>query len=118
MTIFSVAAFGQPETDKPVQSVKLSGGVVDPNGAAVSNAQIRFMRGRLSREIKADENGNYEIMLPPGKYSVRIWREQFRSGKQTVRLDAKENVARKFVLMPRTKVMDDKYFFAAIYRKR
>jgi len=58
---------------------KLSGLVVDPDGAIIPNAKVIVEAGTFRREVVSTENGRYEIELPSGKYLVTVVRGDFRT---------------------------------------
>jgi hypothetical protein len=58
-----------------VNTVNLSGTVLDPQNLAVANAKVtvKNLATGAERSVESDSNGRYEIVgLPPGRYSVTI----------------------------------------------
>jgi hypothetical protein len=71
MGLLLVATPAHPQ----VNTVNLSGTVLDPQSLAVSNAKItaKNLATGAERSVESDSNGHYEIVgLPPGRYSVTI----------------------------------------------
>src|SRR5215213_6625618 len=78
----------------------IRGRVTDPNGASVAGASVKVtdLTTGLSRELTADEGGEYEAAaLQPGNYSVTVSAQSFKtsvinvtlSGSDAVRADAR-----------------------------
>src|SRR5688500_2999112 len=63
---------------------KLVGMVVDPNGARIATARIFITRRRLSRDVLVNEEGFFQIDLPPGRYRLTITANGFRTARRTV----------------------------------
>lgn len=74
------SAFGQASANK----AQLAGTVLDPNGAAVPNAdiKIRNVATGFSRELKSNEAGQYRaVALDPGTYDVTCEFQGFAPSK-------------------------------------
>src|ERR1051325_10848359 len=66
----SIAAFAQSQAT----TGNIEGRVLDPNEAAVPNAQVTATNQAtgLEKSANTDDEGNYRIiLLPPGTYTVR-----------------------------------------------
>lgn len=50
---------------------KLQGRIVDVMGAAIAKAPVTVRNSKGRHEIVTDENGEFEIGLPPGIYEIR-----------------------------------------------
>jgi hypothetical protein len=73
----------------PAKSGQISGHIVDPEGAAISKANI-FVRRNMPSEEKielashSDPNGNFVLTLPAGAYDVIVTAVGFESKVQTL----------------------------------
>jgi hypothetical protein len=71
----------------------ISGSVVDPSGAGVSNAQLRLQRlgGSLARSAKCDVAGLFRITgIPSGDYTIDVSAGGFSTQTLRVRIDGHE----------------------------
>ncbi len=95
--IFCLAGTGYAQG---TNSGTIRGRVTDPNGASVAGASVKVtdLTTGLSRELTADEGGEYEAAaLQPGNYSVTVSAQSFKtsvinvtlSGSDAVRADAR-----------------------------
>jgi hypothetical protein len=66
----------------------LSGTVIDPSGATVTNAKVHVESTFLRRDTITDGTGRFSLPLPPGVYSVLITSEGFEAFTTTVKLTA------------------------------
>jgi catecholate siderophore receptor len=70
----------------------LTGKVLDPNRAAIPNADIWIGADKLpSVSAITDGNGEFSLLLPPGAYHVRAMAEGFAELTETVNLSASKN---------------------------
>jgi len=72
------------QTDAQVNTVNLSGTVLDPQGLAVKDAKITLKHSKngSEREGVSDVNGHYEIIgIPPGEYSLTVEAKGFATLK-------------------------------------
>ena len=77
----------KPLTDPPpAASGVLTGSVVDPSGATISNAQVHVESTSLRRDTSTDSTGRFSLSLPPGVYKVLITSEGFEAFTTTVKL--------------------------------
>ena len=77
------------QTSAPQASGKLSGLILDPGEARVVGAKIIIEAKGFRREIVSTDDGSYEIVLPEGKYKVRVELGGFYpSRKKTVRISS------------------------------
>ena len=60
----------------------VSGVVLDPAGASISSAAIRFSCGSKTFESKSGSDGRYSIELPFGNYAVTVFASGFARGQQ------------------------------------
>jgi hypothetical protein len=84
----TAAPNSQPLNDPPAAANDnvLSGTVVDPSGASVTNAQVHVESTSLRRDTTTDSTGRFSLPLPPGVYSVLITSEGFEAFTTTVKL--------------------------------
>jgi hypothetical protein len=66
----------------------LSGTVVDPSGATITDAQVHVESMSLRRDVTTDNTGRFSLPLPPGVYSVLITSEGFEAFTTSVTLTA------------------------------
>ncbi len=70
-----------------VVGVQIKGAIVDPSGALIGSASVRFLdsaAGTVGR-TRADESGNFQIgIAAPGKYVLIAWQRGFRSRRVPV----------------------------------
>lgn len=70
----------------------LTGKVLDPNRAAVPNADIWISgNGATSSSIVTDANGEFSLLLSPGEYQVRAMADGFAEVTETVNLTGLKN---------------------------
>ncbi|MDQ3820233.1 MAG: carboxypeptidase-like regulatory domain-containing protein [Acidobacteriota bacterium] len=82
-------------------SVRLNGVVVDLNDARVVNASVVFESNKIRAEVRTNEEGDFQIDLPPGNYKLIVKSHGFRTYKQKnlkVAQDATKQI--KIVLQP------------------
>jgi hypothetical protein len=77
--IISGASFAQ--TSAGSQTGKLKGTVKDAAHAIMPNVTMVLDSGSVRRQIISDENGNYEIDLPLGTYTLTATKEGYRPPK-------------------------------------
>src|SRR5512132_2710803 len=68
---FSISVFAQSQAN----SGNIEGRVLDPNGAAVPNANVAATNQQtgFEKSVTANEEGGFSIiLLPPGIYTVRV----------------------------------------------
>jgi catecholate siderophore receptor len=83
----ATVAGGQPIQRKTI----LTGKVLDPNRAAIPNADIWISGSGLSSSAITDANGEFSLTLPPGEYQVRAMAEGFAELTDTVDLNGLRN---------------------------
>ena len=77
------------QSSLPVATGKLSGLILDPGEARVVSAKIIIEAKGFRREVISSDDGSYEIVLPEGKYKVRVELGGFYpSPKKTVRINS------------------------------
>jgi hypothetical protein len=57
---------------------KIKGAILDVNDARVANASITIEGNKIKRVVKSDDQGQFEISLPPGRYQVTVKANGFR----------------------------------------
>ncbi len=57
---------------------KLTGRITDEVGVLAGGASIKVEGKHFRQKITADENGDYEIMLPSGMYKITVKHSGFR----------------------------------------
>jgi len=70
--ISSLAQTGAPPASR------LAGVVMDINDARIVGAAIRIENTQFNRRVKADDEGRFEISVPPGTYEVTVEQPGFR----------------------------------------
>ncbi len=68
MLVISISSFAQ--SSKGVG--KLSGLVLDEMSAVIIGAKIIIEGKNFRREIKSNDEGYFEILLPKGEYKIRV----------------------------------------------
>lgn len=75
----------------PGATGSVSGVVLDPAGAGIGSALVRFSCGSKTYERKAENDGHYAIDLPFGSYQVTVSAASFATVEQTAfRLDQRQ----------------------------
>ena len=82
-SLIIVGAASSPVTSRPASPArrptgKVVGVILDPNDARVPEAAVRFKSGGRTREVTSDEQGQFEISLPEGRYQVTVEARHFR----------------------------------------
>src|SRR5438105_4480971 len=80
LTLISMSIFAQSQAT----TGNIEGRVLDPNGAAVPNAQVTATNEAtgLEKSVNTDADGNYSIiLLPPGSYTVSTTSQGFAQRK-------------------------------------
>jgi Ca-activated chloride channel family protein len=82
------------------QIARLRGVVRDPAGGIVAKAIITARDTGTGKEVRgqSDQNGNYQLLLPPGKYDVRVESPGFNRQSFRVEIGAGATVARDVTL--------------------
>ena len=57
---------------------KVVGVILDANDARVPEATVRVKGGGRTREVKCDEQGQFELSLPAGRYQITVEASGFR----------------------------------------
>lgn len=95
--ILKAQAVGQ--SPAPEASGKLSGLILDPGEARVVGAKIIVEAKGFRREATSADDGSYELVLPEGKYKVRVELGGFYpSNKKTVRISSNTMTKLDFTL--------------------
>jgi len=84
-------------------NLKVSGRVVDVNGAVIAGAEITLKHGaiRFERQAVSDADGGFEFEnVPEGIYRISATAETFSSATRDLRLSAIENNPVEFTLQP------------------
>lgn len=77
----STPAIGQEST------VKVSGVVVNWSYARVIETTILFESEGQTKRVKVNEEGAYEVDLPPGRYLVKAWAHGFIERRVKLQLE-------------------------------
>lgn len=78
---------GHASAQIPTKKTLLQGKVLDPNRAAIPGAEVSVTSsGVLSSSTVTDRNGEFSLMLEPGKYQVRTIAEGFAELTETINL--------------------------------
>ena len=83
------------------ESARISGTVMDANGAALSGATVTLKSVGNGREVKTVSNadGAYSILsLQPGRYQIEVSQANFKMLKQEVTLEVAQNADLNFTL--------------------
>ena len=64
-----------------LQTCKVTGVVLDPNEARIVGAIVTVENGSFKREVRSNEEGNFEIELPAGTYQLVVEMEGFKKFK-------------------------------------
>lgn len=98
IAMFSAVLSSAPRAQIPSQTVELRGRVLDPNGAAISGAEVLATSdGLLHTTTVSDSNGNFTLALHPGRYQLRTMAEGFAERSEYVVIDG--NVAKRIELV-------------------
>jgi len=96
--VFPIAAVllllvsGLASAQVPAKKTLLTGKVLDPNHAAIPNADIWIGGGSHSAvSAMTDANGEFSLLLAPGEYQVRAMAEGFAELTQTVSVTGLRN---------------------------
>src|SRR5690349_10045548 len=81
------------QTAAQSNAVKLRGKVVDTTGGAMNGAAVQIMSGtdKNAKEVaagKTDDQGDFEISVPPGNYQLLVKVPDFKDVNQAVRVSA------------------------------
>lgn len=60
------------------QTGKIIGVILDANDARVVNATVLIDNGKVKREVKSGEEGEFEVWLPAGRYRITVEANGFR----------------------------------------
>lgn len=82
-TLIIVGVTVSPVTPRPAspagrQTGKVVGVILDANDARVPEATVRVKGGRRTREVECDEQGQFELLLPAGRYQITVEASGFR----------------------------------------
>ncbi len=97
ISILSVVTFGIAQTE----SARISGSVLDANGAAISGATVSLRSIGTGREVKtvSGADGTYSILsLQPGRYQIEVGQTNFKTTKQEITLEVAQNADLNFSL--------------------
>jgi hypothetical protein len=76
------------------QTAKISGMVTDPHGAAIVGAHVTaepVSPGNMAEHSVSANDGQFSLMIAPGKYRLMIARDSFATTQQEVNLTAGES---------------------------
>ena len=60
------------------QTSMLTGTVVDPNNARIVGARITVETTQFHRDVETNDEGNFQLELPPGDYHISIEKAGFK----------------------------------------
>ena len=103
----SAESMSMIQTSSSAPSGKLAGLVLNAGEARVPAARVIIEAKGFRREVTSDDEGNYEIELPAGKYKIHAERDEFYpSKKKSVRVNS--NSTTKFdIILKVGRVVDD-----------
>jgi uncharacterized membrane protein len=58
---------------------RITGVVLDPNGARIPAASVRIENAKVSREAYTSDEGAFEVELPAGTYRITVEAQGFRT---------------------------------------
>ncbi len=91
--VFLIALSVAPGSAAQTQTAKISGIVTDPQGSVIADAQVSAESippaGSTVRAVSASD-GRFILMLPPGRYRVKIARDSFAPAGQEITMAAGE----------------------------
>ncbi len=63
------------------QTSRIVGVVLDKNDARIVNASVKIENKDYRRQLLSDDEGRFDIELPPGIYQITVQRQGFRKSK-------------------------------------
>jgi hypothetical protein len=76
------ALFAQTSISKQQSNGTIKGKILDPTDARIAYARIIIKSKNLNQKVKADESGEYEIILPVGEYEIFAEQDGFHSSRR------------------------------------
>ena len=89
-----------PPAAPSADAFTLRGRVVDPSGARIAGARVTAIAdgGGPQRSAVADDHGEFELPLPPGRYTLRVASDGFRVWTDLVHATPGGSQSREFQL--------------------
>ena len=76
LNVYGKAKPGQrPEA---AQTSRIVGVVLDKNDARIVDASVKIENKDYRRQLRSDDEGRFEVELPPGIYQITVKRQGFR----------------------------------------
>ncbi len=98
--VFSLACLGIAEAQSVAATIEISGRILDQNGAVVSGAKVTAVGVdvKSERDTSTDGNGEFSILVAPGRYKIKVAADGFSDTSQTVDLRAERTDRMELVL--------------------
>ncbi len=98
--VFSLACLGIAEAQSVAATIEISGRILDQNGAVVSGAKVTAVGVDVKSERYTSTNGNgeFSILVAPGRYKIKVAADGFSDTSQTVDLRAERTDRMELVL--------------------
>jgi hypothetical protein len=98
--LISTVSFGQTSAVKRKPVGKLSGLVLDEGDARAVNIKIIVEGKKFRRVIKSNDEGQFQIWLPKGRYEIRVPEENgwYGSERKQIYIIPRKTVKHNFVL--------------------
>lgn len=77
VTILTIVGHGWSIGAIHQKTARVAGTVFDPSGAVVVNAKVSVRGSSFEKETATNEEGQYQLELPPGMYSIEVRRMGF-----------------------------------------
>lgn len=83
VSLFIVGLALSPQASRLASSAeqpmgKISGVLLDANDARVANATVKIDSGKVEREVRSGEEGDFDVRLPTGTYQITVEANGFR----------------------------------------
>jgi Ca-activated chloride channel family protein len=79
VALFALVLFIQPSTNaQRRQRSTIQGNVVDANNARVAGALVTVESTHLRRELETNDEGNFQVELPPDDYTISVEKAGFK----------------------------------------
>ena len=93
IAVFLIVLPVSPDSMAQTQTARISGIVIDPQGSAIADAQVRAASipaaGSPAHGVSTGD-GRFILALPPGRYRVTIARDSFATAEQEITIAAEE----------------------------
>ena len=78
IVLFIAACFASGLRASSVQTGRLAGMVVDVNGSRIAGATITIERDQFEKVVKSNDEGRFEVEVPPGTYQLTVEQAGFK----------------------------------------